>query len=94
MIVNDFGGKTVFGSFPGSDTATAGNARITNNAFGETEFNAFTRAGSADYHHEQFRHHQLLGTNTSADSANIITNAGGETDFNNNATAATGDHRH
>ena len=46
ILNKDFSG-TVFGTLGGSDTATAGNATIINEADGRTNFAAFTTAGNA-----------------------------------------------
>lgn len=46
-ITNSIGGSTVFGNSNGTDTATAGNAQITNNGGGQTQFLAATTAGNS-----------------------------------------------
>jgi uncharacterized protein with beta-barrel porin domain len=91
VIVNNNGGTTTFGvSIVGTDTATAGNANITNHAGGTTEFVAATTAGNATITNEAGGFVQFgdsgIGSST-ATAANSIINNSGNVSFNALTTA-------
>jgi autotransporter-associated beta strand protein len=79
IIDNNGGGETTFGVPSGTDTATAGNATITNRAGGFTGFAAMTTAGSATIVNQSGGGAVFID-NSSAGSANI-TNSSGVTFF-------------
>ena len=79
-IANENAGETVFGVAFGTDTATAGNAVITNRTLGSTTFQAITTAGHATITN------RLGGTtyffdSSTAGGANIANRYGGQTIF-------------
>ncbi|WP_244659399.1 autotransporter outer membrane beta-barrel domain-containing protein [Bradyrhizobium guangdongense] len=85
-ITNINGGETFFGTFRGTDTATAANATILNNT-GATIFFARTTAGSATITNESGGGIEFL-EHSSAGSAKITNRTGAVTIFSDSTTAA------
>ena len=84
-ITNTNGGETDFGTFGGSDTATAGNATIVNDG-GGTMFFAQTTAGTATITNQAGGGIVFLDQ-SSAGNATITNNNNGLTEFNAFSTA-------
>jgi autotransporter-associated beta strand protein len=79
-ISNRFGGETVFGAAFGTDTATAGNAVITNQTGGSTTFQAMTTAGNATITNRLGSTTYFYDSST-AGNASITNRFGGQTVF-------------
>ena len=79
-ITNDSNGATVFGVAAGTDTATAGNAVITNSNGGSTAFLAMTTAGNASITNH-FGSGTFFGDLSTAGHASIVNQFGGQTIF-------------
>ena len=79
-ITNDSNGATVFGVAAGTDTATGGNAVITNINGGSTAFLAMTTAGNATITN-QSGSGTFFGDSSTAGSASITNQLGGQTIF-------------
>nr|WP_249146338.1 autotransporter outer membrane beta-barrel domain-containing protein [Bradyrhizobium diazoefficiens] len=79
-ITNIYGGETWFGTFGGTDTATAGNATIVNRNGGLTFFFAQTDAGAASITNRSGGATVFL-EQSSAGSANIVNRYLGTTSF-------------
>gem|GEM_PF-723653 len=85
-IDNRTGGWTIFGDIGGTDTASAGNATITNRVTGgETIFQAMTTAGNATITNNGGA--TSFFDNSNAGSANINNRNGGQTVFTDNTSA-------
>jgi fibronectin-binding autotransporter adhesin len=86
-IIKNDDGVTNFGIRSGTDTASAGNATITNDSFfGTTEFNAFATAGNAKINTNNFGKTEFWDHSTAGNA--IITTGGnfGATLFGDNST--------
>jgi autotransporter-associated beta strand protein len=79
-IVNNNNGLIAFGFPGGFDTASAGNANITNNAGSGLEFNAFTTAGNATITTNSSGAVAFFDNSTGG-NAQFITNGAGYVDF-------------
>jgi autotransporter-associated beta strand protein len=84
-------GFTSFGHSGGTDMATAGNATITNNFGGVTDFNAFTAAGNAIITTNS-RGSTHFYDNSTGGNAQFITNGTGYVDFSG-SVGSNGDGR-
>jgi autotransporter-associated beta strand protein len=87
-ISNENGGETDFGAAYGTDTATAGNATITNQTGGATVFNAMTTAGSSTITN-RYDGAAVFYDNSNAGNSAIVNRYGGLTLFYDSSTAAT-----
>ena len=87
-IENKFGGRTDFGVAFGTDTASAGNAAITNRTGGSTVFNAMTTAGSATITNRYSGGTAFLDS-SNAGNATIVNRYGGVTLFNHFSAAGS-----
>jgi autotransporter-associated beta strand protein len=90
-IVNSGNGFIAFGHPGGTDTASAGNANITNNAFSELDFGARTTAGNATIITNDGGGVAFFDRSTGG-NAQFITNDSGFVDFS--GTSGPGGHHH